>query len=369
MNLDNLLKREGITDIKELDACKIKLISKDLAIKLCLAFPEHDLDRQALYNSFCALNMYTASMPEDSSGAKYIADYNSIYFNANIEFASIPEVAMHECIHFIQEDRLNDKNSFAGLSSSGLALNEAAVQLMASEANMCNISQEKYFDITLNTISPNYYPLECTLLNQITYFTGTYPLYHSVLNSNDVFKNTFITKFNKRIYNRITRQLDKLLHLEEELNYYMNELATSEKASNIKGLNEIIAEQKCNIKKLFFNIQNFIIRNCFLCELSNVHTLQDLSELKQKLYNFKNIIGTSDEYTFYNDFYCDLMNALENKKEEIEKYGDISLFKQECTALTVVAQSKETVSFVRIFIQKLKKLFRLNKRTINDYNN
>lgn len=369
MNLENLLKREGIADIKELNAGQIKLISKDLAIKLCLAFPEHDLDRQALYNSFCALDMYTAAMPEDSSGAKYITGYNSIYFNEKIEFSQLPEVAMHECIHFLQENRLYDKNTFCGLTASGLALNEAAVQLMASEANMSNMVEEKYFDITIKTISPNYYPLECTLLNQIAYFTGTYPLYHSVLNSNDIFKNTCIAKFNKRIFSRISRQLDKLLHLEEELAFYMNELATSEKVNNIKGLNEIIAEQKHKIKRMFFNIQNFIIRNCFSCEYNHINTLEDLSELKQKLYNFKNIIGSCEGYTFYNDFYCDFMNALENKKAEIEKYGEISLFKQECTALTVVAQTKEGFGFVRIFIQKLKKLFRLNKGTINDYEN
>lgn len=371
MNIDYLLKKEGITNIKELNSNQIKTISKDLAIKLCLAFPEHDLDRQALYNSFCGLNMYTATMPKDSSGAKYIANSNSIYFNENIAFTSIPEVAMHECIHFIQEGRLNGRNGFLGLSSfaSGLALNEAAVQLMASEANMSNITEEKYFDITIRTISPNYYPLECTLLNEISYFTGTYPLYHSVLNSNDVFKNTFIAKFNKRIYNRIARQLDKLLHLEGELACYISELENSEKVSNIKELNTIISEQKVNIRKLFFNIQNFIIRNCFSCEFNSINTIDDLKEIKEKLYNFKNIIGTTDGYTFYNDFYRDLMNSLENKKEEILKYGEISLFKQECTALTIVDQTRERFGFIRTFIRKLKKLFRLNKESINDYNN
>ena len=57
MNIDYLLKKEGISNIKELETSQIKIISKDLAIKLCLAFPEHDLDRQALYNSFCNLDM------------------------------------------------------------------------------------------------------------------------------------------------------------------------------------------------------------------------------------------------------------------------------------------------------------------------
>lgn len=371
MNIDFLLKKEGIINTKELTASQIKTISKDLSIKLCLAFPEHDLDRQALYTSFCSLDMFTATMPKDSSGAKYVANSNAIYFNENLDFASIPDVAMHECIHFLQEGRLINKDNFVGLTSfsSGLALNEAAVQLMASEANMADISEEKYFDISIKTISPNYYPLECTLVNEISYFTGTYPLYHSVLNSNDVFKNTFIAKFNKRIYNRFVRQLDKLLHTEDELNCYISELENTEKVSDIRELNNIITEQKNKITRLFFNIQNFIIRNCFLCEFNSINTIDDLKDLKQKLYGFKNIIGTTDGYTFYNDFYCDLMNALDNKKEELLKYGDLSLFKQECTALTIVEQSVETFSFIRMFIKKLKKLFRLNRGTINDYDN
>ena len=170
MNMDFLLKKEGIINTKELTASQIKTISKDLSIKLCLAFPEHDLDRQALYTSFCSLDMFTATMPKDSSGAKYVANSNAIYFNENLDFASIPDVAMHECIHFLQEGRLLNKDSFVGLTSfsSGLALNEAAVQLMASEANMADISEEKYFDISIKTISPNYYPLECTLVNEIS---------------------------------------------------------------------------------------------------------------------------------------------------------------------------------------------------------
>ena len=369
MSIDLLLKREGIKQIEELDATSIKAIAKDIAIKLCLAFPEHDLDRQALYNSFCDLNMYLAEMPKDSSGAKYISGFNSIYFNKSLSLDAIPDVAMHECIHYIQEGRLSDENGYIGLTtfSSGLALNEASIQLMASEANMAEPVEEKYFEISIKTISPNYYPLECTLVNQLSYFTGTYPLYHSVLNSDDVFKNTFIAKFNKRIYNRISRQLDKLLHLESELTCYINELDTTDNINDIKELKSIIINQKYKIKKMFFNIQNFIIRNCFACEFNSINTMDDLHDFKQKLYNFKNVIGSSDGYNFYNIFYTDLMNALENKKEELVKYGEISLYKQECTALTLVDKSKERFNFMRTFIKKLKKLFKLNTGTINDY--
>ena len=89
------------------------------------------------------------------------------------------------------------------ITNSGISLNEAAVQLMASEANICNASSETYFGISIRTISPDYYPLECTLAKEITYFTGTYPLYHSTLYGDDIFKNTFILKTGKKAYNTI----------------------------------------------------------------------------------------------------------------------------------------------------------------------
>jgi len=369
MNIDVLLSKEGITNIYELEAQKIRTISTDIAIKLCLAFPEHNLNRQQLYNSFCRLNMYTATMPNDSSGAKYVPETNSIYFNKDLDYTQVPDTAMHECIHFLQHNNLTNPNNYLGLTglTSGLALNEAAVQLMAAEANMNNITEEKYFNILIKTNSPDYYPLECALVNQLAYFTGTYPLYHSILYNDEIFKNTFIAKFNKRIYNRISRQLDKLLYLENELNYYIKELEYSEKVNNIKQLNNIINDQKNSILKLFFNIQNFIIRNCFTYEFNNIRNAEDLYNFKYRLYEFKNIMGTTDNYTFYNNFYCDLMNALEQKQEEIKKYKEISLFKTECTALAVVDNTKYTFKFIHTFIRKIRKLFKLNKSSINDY--
>ena len=59
---------------------------------------------------------------------------------------------------------------------------------------LIGVSQDsvKYYDMEFKTDSPNYYPIECDLVKQMTYFTGTYPLYHSTLYSNDIFKNTFI---------------------------------------------------------------------------------------------------------------------------------------------------------------------------------
>lgn len=367
MKIDLLLKNEGIDIVRELNKQEISTIAKDVSIKLCLAFPEHNLSRTNLYNAFSSIKMYLAKLPKDFSGAKYILDNNSIYFNNDLPFESIPNTAMHECIHFIQH--YNSSSTF-GLSGSmkDIALNEAAVQLMASEANMHDTIEVKYFDICLKTNTPDYYPLECALLNQITYFTGTYPLFNSVLFSNDIFKNTFITKFNKKMYSNLVKKLNSILNLETELNCYIEELASASKSKLVDNLNKLIDYKKQKITTLFFQTQNYIIRNCFNYEFNSIRNLEDIHIFKNRLYNFKNIIGSNIDYSFYNDFYCSMMYALDNKKEQIKNLGEINLLSPDCTSLIIIDTKKNKIAFAKTFFRKLKELFKseINKDYINE---
>lgn len=367
MGIKFLLKNEGINIVRELNKIEVKTIAKDIAIKLCLAFPEHNLSRNDLYNAFSNVKMYLADLPRDFSGAKYILENNSIYFNSSLPFEEIPNTAMHECIHFIQH--YNSISNFGLYTSSrGLALNEAAVQLMASEANMSETVEVKYFDILLKTISPDYYPLECTLLNQITYFTGTYPLYNSVLFSNDIFKNTFITQFSKKLYSFVSTKLDELLNLENELNSYIEELSNATKENEINNLNKLINYKKQKITTLFFQTQNRIMKNCFNYEFNKLKTLEDIHNFKNKLYNFKNVIGSNNNYTFYNDFYCSMMNIIEEKKDYIKEHNLISIPAEECTSLMVMDNKTTKIKFIKTFFRKIKELFKseINKDYINE---
>ena len=367
------LKKEGIEVIEKLDVMKVNTIANNIASKLCNAFPEHNLNKSDLFESLARLNMYVAKMPADSSGAKYSYRDNSIFFNETSDIDEMSTLAVHECIHCIQEFR-DAKNNIVKLglytpsANSGLAINEAAVQLMSSEANMMNVENETYYGITINTISPNYYPLQCALLNQISYFTGTYPLYHSTLNSNDIFKNTLTLKTDKKTYSIISKNFDKLLALENNLNYYASELQYTDKINTIKLLYKLVNETKEDIKSLFFKTQNLIMHKCFKNEFNSIRNLEDIKTFNRKLYNYKNVIGFADEYTHYNEFYRNMMEVIEEKKSYIEKYGEINLFESVNTGLMLVESTQNTFSFISTFISKFKKLFGLNKsaESIND---
>lgn len=373
MGTNSRLKKEGIEIVEQLDTLKVNTIAINIASKLCLAFPEHNLSKSDLFTSISRLNMFIAKMPSDSSGAKYFYKNNSIYFNQETDLDEMAKLAMHECIHFIQELKDSNNNLIKmGLYNcsfnTGLGINEAAVQLMASEANMCSSTSETYYNVSLNTISPNYYPLECALVNQMAYFTGTYPLFHSTLNSNDVFKNTFILNSNKRAYNAIVKNLDLLLAYENDLNYFANELQYANKVNEIKLLNKLVVSKKNAITSIFFKTQNLIIESCFVSEFNNIRSLNDIKDFKKKLYNFKNIMGSNESYTFYNEFYRKIMENLEAKKEQIETFGEISLFEPSENSLVLVGNTKHALSFIYSFFGKVKKLFGFNKsrNTINN---
>lgn len=373
MGTNSKLKKEGIEIVEQLDTLKVNTIAINIASKLCLAFPEHNLSKSDLFTSISRLNMFIAKMPGDSAGAKYFYKNNSIYFNQETDLDEMAKLAMHECIHFIQESKdLNNNLIKMGLYNcsfnTGLGINEAAVQLMASEANMCTSTSETYYNVSLNTISPNYYPLECALVNQMAYFTGTYPLFHSTLNSNDIFKNTFILNSNKRAYNTIVKNLDLLLAYENDLNYFANELQYASKINEIKLLNKLVLSKKNDITSIFFKTQNLIIESCFISEFNNIRSLNDIKAFKKKLYNFKNIMGSNENYTFYNEFYRKIMENLEAKKEHIEAFGEISLFEPTENSLVLVDNTKHALSFIYSFFGKVKKLFGLNKSksTINN---
>ena len=367
------LKKEGIEVIEKLDAMKVNTIASNVANKLCVAFPEHNLNKSDLFESLARLNMFVAKMPADSSGAKYFYKDSSIYFNETANIEEMSTLAVHECIHCIQEmrdsnNRLLKLGLYTPSSNTGLAINEASVQLMASEANMMYPEAETYYGITINTISPNYYPLQCALLNQIAYFTGTYPLYNSTLNSDDIFKNTLTLKTDKKTYSTISKNFDKLLALENNLNYYASELQYTDKISSIKLIYRLINETKEDINSLFFKTQNLIMNKCFKNEFNSIRNLKDIKIFNNKLYNYKNIIGFSDDYTYYNEFYRNMMEVVEEKKSYIEKYGEINLFENINTSLMLVDNTKNVFSFISTFISKFKKLLKLNKsaESIND---
>ncbi len=330
MNIKSVLKKEGITNIRPLDILTINKISKNISHKLYETFNEHNINESDLFISISRLQMYFAQMPEDASAAKYFYKNQSIYFNDKFSIDEIEEFAIHECIHYLQEIK-DEKGNLLRLglydisegSNKGMGLNEAAVQLMAATASGAPIDKVKYYDLFLVTESPEYYPLQCVILKEMMYFTGNYPLYHSTLYSDDVFKNTFSSKFGKRAYYKIEKNVDELLTLEALLNTLTTEVKYTNRQRKIKQTNQLIDQCKDKIANLFIETQDFIIELCFETEFNEIRTMEDLKYFKSRIYNFKDIIGYTADYDFYNKYYIKKMEEFEAKKEYIKEHGVI----------------------------------------------
>lgn len=303
--------------------------------------------------------MYLAKMSDPLCGAKYFYKNKSIYFNIDYSLSDVDSFSLHECLHYLQEV-VDEKGNLIRLGlydfseNHGMALNEAAVQLMTSEALNEPTSNVTYYNLHIPSNSPNCYPLECAIVKQMSYFTGTYPLYYSALYGNNIFKNTFITIASEKAFNLIEANLDKMLELENELCYYIDALKYYEdNPKKIRRINSLIETTKKEIANLFLSCQNTIISHCFSQELENIRTLDDIMELKDKLYKYQYYIATNETYTFYNEFYRNMMESLEEKTKYVEENGPYDFKKILTSDITVVSNAKKSFTLLRRMLYRL----------------
>ncbi len=376
MSINHILRKENIENIVPLSTLEVNKIATVVSTKLCNAFPEHNLNQSDLFISLARLNMYTAKMPNTSSSAKYFYKNNSIYFKDNLDFETLDTLSIHECIHFMQE--LKDENgkllrmglyNLEKFKDTGLALNEAAVQTMASICTNCEEDEVKYYNMDIKTISPDYYPLECALINQMIYFTGSYPLFHSTLFSDDIFKNTFIAKSSLKTYCTIEKNFDLILECQDSLTGLLFELQDSAKNLNyIKKINLKIYKLKKQISNLCIETQNLIIKDCFTKEFESIKNKRDLKDFQKHLYNFKNVLIYADnDASFYNTFYCDIMTKLDEKRELLEKNGILTFIERD---LALVEADMFNVNLFKKLMDKLKLVvkFRISEQAKNTDN-
>lgn len=326
ISIETELKKEGIEVIRLLDTLTINSIAKNVANKLVTAFPEQNLNAQDLFIKLCRLHMYIAKLPNDLSKAKYYYRNNSIYFSEEIDLSNIDVCVVHECLHYLQELR-DEKNNLVQLGLCnfttsrlpGMALNEASVQLMSSKAIALKSDIVKYFDITFPTYSPSHYALECNLIQQMAYITGDYTLYNSTLYSNDNFFNKFISLTNKHAFFTIQDNMDTLMNLEEKLSIETAKLENIEDTEHtISKITKRIETLKLKIQHLFLETQNIIITSYFNASFKTISSLEQIESYRKNLYSFKDLIGTTDTYTYFNDYYIKQMVALEEKRNLIE---------------------------------------------------
>lgn len=329
MSIEKDLKREGIEVITQIDETIANHISKNIARRIYESFPDYEFTQEDIYRKLTKLTMYRAKMVEGMAEANYFYKNTSIYFNQHIDYEDIEEFAIHECIHYLQEVKDEQNNllrlglcTYHHKKPTGLALNEAAVQYTSSIIIGVDADYEKYYNIALYTPSPSYYPVECSLLNEILYFIDKDILFKSTLFSNDNFKNEIIKMSSEKTYNKILTLFDNILKYEEEIIKLNNKIFMYEDGDKkIDNINKKVAIYKEKIASSYIKAQNIIIKDFFDYEYSNVSNLEELEKFRHRLSNFRSIIGTTENYTYFDDYCAEMMNKLEHKCNVLENGG------------------------------------------------
>ena len=346
MSIESDLKKDGITVVGPLDTLSINTIARDTADRLCKAFPDQNFIFQNLFIALSRIPMYIADIPKGFAEATYFYKNSSMYFRQGLSIDEMEKFAVHEFIHYLQE--IKDKKGhlirlglcdFDDIKVCGMGMNEGAVQLMASKAIGAQEEIVKYYGISLPTNSPAYYPLLCNLVNQIGYVVGKDTLYDSTFYGTDKFKALFAELCGLDNFYKIQSNLDKIMEIEEKAIRLDNKLM-SDKCDGKKAQKVAKKIEKCKekIKELFFKTQNLIYTSYFNTQFAKIATTADIDEYRVKLYNYKNYIGISDNYSDFNDFYINKMMDLDNKYESIMNN----------TSLAVVSTSRIARFFRRI---------------------
>lgn len=361
MNVENELKKDGITVIKPLDTLSITLIAKFVAEKFMSFFPFSHFQYHDLFVKISRLNMYIADIPEGMSEANYFYKNSSIYFKNGLTMDEMKELTIHEFMHHFQEIKDQKGNlyrlglcDFTGIKIHGMALNEAAVQLISSKILKKEQDTVKYYNIEFNTITPTYYPLLCNLINQMAYIVGDIVLYDSTLYSNDRFKNAFIRSTSEAVFNQIEKNFDKILDAEERIILATSKLQQDElNEKEIAKASTQIGLYKKVIQDTFIETQNKIFTSYFNKRLDNLYSVQDIEDFRKKLYCYKDLLGTTENYTYFNDYYIYLMTKLDEIYEQITGETSLVVYKR---------------SIWQILLSKLSKLFGKANETENIYN-
>ena len=236
----------------------------------------------------------------------------------------------------------------------GNSMNEAAVQFMTSYGTFEKRDVVKYYDVTFPTDSPSYYPMLVNLIKQISYLTGYATLFESTVYANDAFFNKFKEEFGTKSAYKIQEGFDKLLEVEEKIIRINNKMQTKDlSAKKLKKYTDNVNNLKLELKRTFFNTQNLIITSYFDNRTRHIRSVEQINEYRKCLYNYSNLIGTSHNYSFFNDYYIAKMSELDKIYERLTNPS---------MALSIRPEASVVKSKFRRFVNAIKKLFGINKQ-------
>ncbi len=330
MNLQKKLQNLGIEQIKKIDNEYVRLIAFNVTEALTTAFPVIYNQYNNILSQLINCNMHTAKITKQIAKVNYIYENNTIYFDENIDLTIVNEQMVHECIHYLQNNK--NKNgkltkmglcNFGQFSVFGLGINEAAVQYVSAKTAGNELTTTQKYGVRLKTISPNYYPFLTSLIEQIVYLIGENILAIGILQDDNKLEDELLNTFEANT-KRIINQFDIIVDIN-------NKLTTEINAEKIKIYQE-------EIVAMYIDTQNKIFSTYFEKILPKLTTLEEIKYYMDKAICYRNVIGIYTKERFlFGSFYDIKLEELESK---FEKKKLKICKKAENNALVIVSENK-----------------------------
>lgn len=315
MNVDKKIKRLGIEKLAEVDKTAKRNLASLVSTTLVENFQNSKLNKEHIEKKLIDTKMYIANIPKGMSKVNYIYMNSSIYFDKNIDLEKLNEFILHECIHRVQEYKDKRKRlvqlgtcNFATTKIIGLAFNEAAIEYIVSKVLSTQRKDIQVYGINILAISSEYYSIVTNLIQQIVYLIGEDILVDSTINCNNEFIYKCIDNFGEKNFYKIRENFDKILSIQDDISKLLVEYKEKEK---IKAeINEL--------QNIYFTTQELIITSYFNILLSLINSLEEIEKSKQKLLNYRELIGKKDGYEFFDKYYEEQYSKILEKEEKIK---------------------------------------------------
>lgn len=334
--IENELNKNGIKIVGKIDTQTTNHIVLYVAQTLCTNFPELKLNYNALCINIASIPMYIAEISNATSGACYLYKNSSLYFRKGLSVNEIERLAVHECIHHLQEIKDSKGTlrklglcTYQGNKAYGNALNEAAVQMMAAFATGERFEKVTYYGITLPSDSPTYYSLICNLMKQIGYIVGFPTLFRSTFYSDDAFYAKFKELVGENNAFKIQENFEKILDLEQKMADIHAKVQHEELGyRRFKKCTDDIEKCRAGLQKYFLETQNLIVTSFFDTQVKKIQNISQIEDFRKYLYSFTNLIGTTPTYDFFNDYYIKKMSELDALYEKMTGNAQLTVVKK-----------------------------------------
>lgn len=314
------LKRYNIEPIRELNEEEIEYIATEVTKKMETMLPEFNGNH--LYEQINNAKMYIARIPNKYTKVNYIVSNNTIYIRGEENIKNIDETMFHEIFHYIQCNQKNNPGGmpeqmglckFKAYKIKGLAINEAATQLVISIIFNNKQENNNFFGIQVKSIYNRYFPILCALLQQVIYVLGHKELLNSMLENNDDFQKKFEEFAGRKAYDFLLESFDKMMEARDKIaekNRILKDKNLNKRKAKIlqKQIDILVKE----IQNHFFAIQKLCYTEYFNPLFKNVKNKDDILELKEEIQKYHQHTGKVNEKD-------DFMIYVQNKMHKLNK--------------------------------------------------